>query len=168
MPGQIDPSDDRYSKAAGEILRRHHAGEREANITSAVRDFLIVTSLARSEEIVEENPPSADGSRLAVDLTALDTFVEVKRRIGTTSGFDPNPQYVEQIDDYLAESANSGRGVRTGILTDGRYWLLRWPGAGAVKTARPYGFRASRRWELAASVRVASRRGADVARRHLP
>ena len=140
MPGQIDPNDDRYSKAAGEILRRHHAGEREANITSAVRDFLIVTGLARSEEIVEENPPSADGSRLAVDLTALDTFVEIKRRMGTTSGFDPNPQYVEQIDDYLAESANSGRGVRTGILTDGRYWLLRWPGAGAVKTARPYAF----------------------------
>ena len=140
MPGQIDPSDERISRAAGEILRRHNAGEPEANITSAVRDFLIVAGLVRSEEIIEENPPSADGSRLAVDLTALDTFVEVKRRIGTTAGFEPNAQYVQQIDDYLAESANSGRGVRTGLLTDGRYWLLRWPGAGAVKTARPYGF----------------------------
>ena len=140
MPGQIDPSDERISRAAGEILRRHNAGEPEANITSAVRDFLIVAGLVRSEEIIEENPPSADGSRLAVDLTALDTFVEVKRRIGTTAGFEPNAQYVQQIDDYLAESANSGRGVRTGLLTDGRYWLLRWPGAGAVKTVRPYGF----------------------------
>ncbi len=95
MPGQIDPSDERISRAAGEILRRHNAGEPEANITSAVRDFLIATGLVRSEEIREENPPSADGSRLAVDLTALDTFVEVKRRIGTTAGFEPNPQHVQ-------------------------------------------------------------------------
>ena len=27
-----------------------------------------------------------------------------------------------------------------GILTDGKYWLLRWPGAGTVKTAPPFGF----------------------------
>ena len=140
MPEQLDPNDDRFSRAAGEILRRYDAGEREANITSAIRDFLIVTGLASPEEIVEENPPSPDESRLAVDLTALDTFVEVKRRIGTTAGFEPNPQYVEQIDDYLSESASTGRGIRTGLLTDGRYWLLRWPGAGPVKTARPYGF----------------------------
>ena len=53
--------------------------------------------------MVEENPPS-DGSRRAVDLTALDTFIEVKRRIGTASGFEPNPEYVQQLDDYLAES----------------------------------------------------------------
>ena len=35
--------------------------------------------------MVEENPPS-DGSRRAVDLNALDTFIEFKRRIGTTPG----------------------------------------------------------------------------------
>ena len=140
MPTQIDPNDDRFSRAIAEILRRHDANQPEANITSAIRDFLIVTGLVRSEEIVEENPPSADGSRRAVDLTALDTFVEVKRRVGTTGGFVPNPQYVEQIDNYLADSASTGRGVRTGLLTDGRHWLLRWPGAGEVKTTRPYGF----------------------------
>ena len=140
MPGQIDPNDERFALAAGEILHRHGANQPEANITSAVRDFLILTGLAKPREIVEENPPSPDGSRRAVDLTALDTFVEVKRRIGTVGGFQPNPQYVQQIDDYLSESASVGRGVRTGILTDGRYWLLRWPGAGAVKTSRPYGF----------------------------
>ena len=27
-----------------------------------------------------------------------------------------------------------------GILTDGKYWLLRWPGAGPVTTAPPYAF----------------------------
>ena len=140
MPVHIDPNDPRYADAAAEILRRHDSNEPEANITSAVLDFLILTGLARSEEIAEENPPSPDGSRRAVDLTALDTFVEVKRRIGTTGGLDPNHHYVEQIDDYLDESASAGRGVRTGILTDGRYWLLRWPGAGEVKTVRPYAF----------------------------
>ena len=54
--------------AAGEILRRHEGGEVEANITSAVRDFLVVTGLAMADEMVEENPPS-EGSRRAVDLT---------------------------------------------------------------------------------------------------
>ena len=108
------------------------------NITSAVRDFLILTGLARSEEIVEENPPS-DASRRAVDLTALDTFIEFKRRVGTTTGGEPDPENVRQLDDYLARSAEQGR-VRMGILTDGKRWLLRWPGAGEVRLTRPYAF----------------------------
>ena len=88
--------------------------------------------------MVEENPPS-DASRRAVDLTALDTFIEFKRRIGTASGGAPNPQYVDQLDDYLAQSAKQGR-VRMGVLTDGKRWLLRWPGAGEVQLTRPYAF----------------------------
>ena len=40
---QIDYNDPRYAKAAAEILRRHDRGEPEANITSAVRDFLILS-----------------------------------------------------------------------------------------------------------------------------
>ena len=120
-------------------MRRHDNFEAEANITTAVRDFLILTGLAESDEIIEENPPS-DGSRRAVDLTALDTFIEFKRRIGTTGGFNPDPAHVEQLDEYLELSRSAGKGVRTGILTDGRYWLLRWPNAGPVNTAVPYGF----------------------------
>ena len=138
LAAYIDTGDPRYRDAATEILRRHDKGEPEANITSAVRDFLILTGLARSEEMVEENPPS-DGSRRAVDLTALDTFIEFKQRIGTASGGAPNPQYVEQLDDYLAQSAKQGR-VRMGVLTDGKRWLLRWPGAGEVRLTRPYAF----------------------------
>ena len=138
MAIHIDVDDPKYRNAAAEILRRHDRGEPEANITSAVRDFLIVTGLARSEEMVEENPPSG-ASRRAVDLTALDTFIEFKRRIGTSVGGEPNPQYVEQLDDYLAQSASQGR-VRMGILTDGKRWLLRWPGAGDVRLTRPYAF----------------------------
>ena len=82
MAIHIDIGDPKYRNAVAEILRRHDRGEPEANITSAVRDFLILTGLARSEEMLEENPPS-DASRRAVDLTALDTFIEFKRRIGS-------------------------------------------------------------------------------------
>ncbi len=139
MVTHLDIGDARYARAAERILRLYDNFEAEANITSAVRDFLILTGLARADEMVEENPPS-DGSRRAVDLTALDTFIEVKRRIGTASGFEPNPEYVRQLDDYLAESERAGRGVRMGILTDGRRWLLRWPGAGEPRTVYPYAF----------------------------
>ncbi len=138
MPVHIDLNDPKHQAAAAEILRRHNNGEPEANITTAVRDFLVTTNLAKTDEIVEENPP-AEGSRRAVDLTALDTFIEFKRRIGTTGGFNPDPKNVDQLDDYLAQSEKQGR-VRMGILTDGKYWLLRWPNAGPVKTTKPYAF----------------------------
>ncbi len=138
MSIQIDYNDAQYHDAAAEILRRHNNGEPEANITSAVRDFLTVTGLVRADEIVEENPP-AQGSRRAVDLTALDTFIEFKRRIGTTGGFNPNADYVQQLDDYLEQSEKQDR-VRMGILTDGKHWLLRWPNAGPVKAVLPYAF----------------------------
>ena len=130
--------DDPTCKAAAtEILRRHEKGAAEANITSAVRDFLVVTGLAKVDEMVEENPPS-EGSRRAVDLTALDTFIEFKRLIG--NGIEPNPEYVQQLDDYLEASAETRNGVRMGILTDGRYWVLRWPNASRVNTSPPYAF----------------------------
>ena len=138
MALHIDIDDPRYRDAAAQVLLRHDNFQPEANITSAVRDFLILTGLTSSEEIVEENPPS-DASRRAVDLTALDTFVEFKRRIGTAAGGDPDPENVRQLDDYLAQSARQGR-VRIGILTDGKRWLLRWPGAGEVRLTRPYAF----------------------------
>ena len=138
MSTQIDYNDPRYAHAAAEILRRHDSGEPEANITSAVRDFLIATGLISGDEIVEENPP-AQGSRRAVDLAALDTFIEFKRRIGTMGGFNPNAEYVQQLDDYLEQSEKQGR-MRMGILTDGKRWLLRWPNAGPVRTALPYAF----------------------------
>ena len=138
MTQHIDIADPRYRDAAVQVLLRHDNFQPEANITSAVRDFLILTGLTRSEEIVEENPPS-DASRRAVDLIALDTFIEFKRRIGTVAGGEPDPENVRQLDDYLAQSAGQGR-VRMGVLTDGKRWLLRWPGAGEVSLTRPYAF----------------------------
>ena len=139
MVVHLDVNDERYPDAAGEILRRHDRNEAEANITSAIRDFLILTNLAKSDEIVEEKAPTL-GARTAVDLTALDTFVEIKRRIGTTSGFDPDPENVKQLDGYLEDSEKEDGRHRMGVLTDGKHWLLRWPGAGAVNTTYPYAF----------------------------
>ena len=138
MATHLDVNDTRYARAAAAILERHERGEPEANITSAARDFLILTGLVEPDQMAEENPPS-DGSRRAVDLTALDTFIEFKRRIGTASGGEPDPDNVRQLDDYLEQSAAQGR-VRMGILTDGRRWLLRWPGAGEARLTRPYAF----------------------------
>ena len=53
----------------------------------------------------------------------------MKRRIGTTGAATPIPLYIEQLDDYLLQSQSMGKGVRMGILTDGKHWLLRWPNA---------------------------------------
>ena len=50
MPIHIDPNDPKYRKGTAEIATRHDNFEPEANITSAVRDFLILTGLARREE----------------------------------------------------------------------------------------------------------------------
>ena len=82
---------------------------------------------------------ASDGSRRAVDLTALDTFIEFKRRIGTAASGEPDPNNVRQLDDYLAQSATQRR-VRMGVLTDGKRWVLHWPGAGEARLTRPYAF----------------------------
>ena len=133
---ELHYDDPNSTAAAVELLRRHDAQEPEANITSAVRDFLTATGLTKPEEIVEENPPT-DSSRQAVDLTALDTFLELKQRIGTHG--HPHPDHVAQLDGYLKQSEDAGR-VRMGILTDGKHWLLRWPQAGPIRTVPPYLF----------------------------
>ncbi len=136
MAVELDYNNPRYPLLAAELLDRHERNDAEANITSAIRDFLADTGLAARNEMVEENPPS-QGSRRAVDLTALDTFIEVKRRIGTAAPGRPNPEYVRQLDEYLEQAAGDGRGVRMGVLTDGKHWLLRWPGAGEARTTAP-------------------------------
>ena len=135
----LDIDRPKYLEAAANILQRHQEFDAEANITSAIRDFLVITGLARASQIVEETPPSSE-SRCAVDLTALDTFIEVKRRIGSSRGNDPDPQNIAQLDDYLAQSERDGKGVRMGVLTDGKHWILRWRGAGDVRTTYPYAF----------------------------
>ncbi|MCY4615539.1 MAG: N-6 DNA methylase [Chloroflexi bacterium] len=136
MTEPIDYGDPQYLDLAEAMLARHMSGAAEANITSAVRDFLIGTGLVSADEIDEEVHPS-DASRSAVDLTALDTYVESKRRTGYPI---PESQWIEQLDGYLETSQADGRGVRIGVLTDGKHWFLRWPGAGPVRTEPPYSF----------------------------
>jgi len=138
MTSHVD-IDARCREAAAELLRRHLNHEQAANITSAVRNFLTLTGLVESGEITEEIPPGP-GSRHAVDLASLNTYIESKRRIGVPAGIAPDPENVRQLDGYL-EEAHAARGVsRMGVLTDGKRWLLRWRGAGAVRTAYPYSF----------------------------
>ena len=122
---------------AVELLRRHDGFGAEAEITSQVRDFLVVTGLVESGDIREEVAPAA-GSGNLVDLAALDTLIEVKRRIG--DGMVPDVGHVEQLDGYLRAAMDANRGVRIGILTDGKHWLLRWPNAVGINTSAPYGF----------------------------
>ena len=139
MTTHLDIDDPRYRQAAAELLSRHNLYEAEANITSAIRDFLLISGLVQSNQIHEEHAP-ASGLPQAVDVIALDTFIEVKRRIGTSGGLDPNPAYVDQLDIYLEQSHAQGDPGRMGILTDGKYWLLRWAAAGPVRTTYPYAF----------------------------
>ena len=139
MTNQPKMDDPRCREAAAEMLRRHANYEHEANITSAVRNFLTTTGLVETGMIAEETQP-APGSRNSIDLAALNAYVEFKRRIGLPAGIAPSPDNVAQIDDYL-EQAHAASGVtRMGVLTDGKRWLLRWRGMGPVRTARPYSF----------------------------
>ena len=122
---------------AAELLRRHEGLEAEANITSQIREFLVRTGLVESSDIREEISP-AEGSGNSVDLAALDTLIEVKRRIG--NGVVPDTAHVAQLDGYLTAAMDASKGVRIGILTDGKHWLLRWPNATMINTSPPYAF----------------------------
>ena len=124
-------------EVAAELLRRHGDLQAEANITSQIREFLVRTGLVESSDINEEISP-AEGSGNSVDLAALDTLIEVKRRIG--NGIVPDPAHVAQLDGYLTAAMDASKGVRIGILTDGKHWLLRWPNAVMINTSPPYAF----------------------------
>ena len=133
----IRHDDAQCGEIAAELLRRHGELQEEANITSAIRDFLLRTGLVESSEIREEISP-AEGSSNSVDLAALDTLIEVKRRIG--NGIVPDGAHVGQLDGYLTAAMEASKGVRIGVLTDGKYWVLRWPNAVMVNTSPPYAF----------------------------
>ncbi len=124
-------------EVAAELLRRHGDLQAEANITSQIREFLVRTGLVESGDIREEVAP-AEGSGNSVDLSALDTLIEVKRRIG--NGIVPDGAHVAQLDGYLTAAMDASKGVRIGILTDGKHWLLRWPNAVMINTSPPYAF----------------------------
>ncbi|MCY4474893.1 MAG: N-6 DNA methylase [Chloroflexi bacterium] len=133
----LRPDDPECGAVASELLRRHGELQAEANITSGIREFLVRTGLVESSDIREEISP-AEGSGNSVDLAALDTLIEVKRRIG--NGIFPDVAHVAQLDGYLTAAMDASKGVRIGILTDGKHWLLRWPDAVMIHTTPPYAF----------------------------
>lgn len=119
------------------ILDRHESAASEADIRSAVRDYLIQTGLAPESEIQQEEAP-APGESGRVDLRTRDVIIEFKRSIG--NGINPHADYVKQLDDYLIAAVQGGQPQRFGILTDGKHWILRWPGMGPVSTSAPNAF----------------------------
>ncbi|MCY3557969.1 MAG: hypothetical protein OXH13_04915 [Chloroflexi bacterium] len=83
-------------KYAQSILERHESAASEADIRSAVRDFLIRTGLAPESEIQQEEAP-APGETGRVDLRTRDVIIEFKRSIGT--GITPHHDYVTTLDE---------------------------------------------------------------------
>ena len=129
----LTPDDPKLRSAAQALLERHDDNTSEADIRGAVRDFLIRSRLARRADIQMES--QAGGGR--IDLESDDLVIEVKRRIGNRlNASDANKR---QLEEYLATLAREGRPPRLGILTDGKYWLLRRPG-GDWSAASPYAF----------------------------
>ena len=111
-------------EAARNLLSRYAEGEKEANTTSAVRDFLLATSLALPDEIQEEENPS-ESSRDQADLAVphKNIYIEVKLRIGAgADSSEPSRGFIDQIDGYVEET---GEPSAVGLLSDGKHWILR-------------------------------------------
>ena len=130
----MTPDDPALKRGAQELLDRHAQNTSEADIRGAVRSFLIDAGLAAPRDIAMER--KAGSGR--IDLESDDLVIEVKRRIGNR--LDATEANKQQLEQYLATLTAEGRPSRLGILTDGKYWLLRRPGAEEWSTAGPYAF----------------------------
>lgn len=132
----FDPESQEFLDVFRLIIDRHTANALEADIRHAIGQLLVFTGLATDEDLRRENE--------RIDLQTSNLIVETKRRIGTRAGFVPDPANVAQLDRYMRESIEAGHPRRLGILTDGRYWLLRVHGRPQVRTNPPYGFELNR------------------------
>lgn len=132
----FDPDGESFVGAVSLLMQRHAEAGRgeatEADVRRAIVRFFDVTGLGALDEVHLEHDRN--------DLRTGDVLIEVKRRIGTAGGFKPDPANVAQLDGYLAERIAAGDPERIGVLTDGRYWMLRHPLLGDVRTNPPYGF----------------------------
>ena len=112
-----------YLDRARSILSRYATGRKEANTSSAVRDFLITTGLIGHDDTEQEENPSANSSQ-AVDLIvpSKSVYIEFKYRIGTSGKGDiPSIDNLRQIDNYVSQAERTV----IGGLTDGKHWILR-------------------------------------------
>ena len=87
----------RFKELAAAILQRHERGELEANITSAVRDFLIETQLAKSGVIDEEIPPSDRSPACPCPKTATSS-----RADAPGFGMEIKPEWITPWDHTAA------------------------------------------------------------------
>ena len=142
----VDPDSPQLRESAQLMLRRHEEVAPEADVRSAIASFLVTSGLAVRDEIRLEQD--------RIDLQTADFVIEVKRRIG--NGITPDQRWVDQIDGYLRERVQAGERERLGVLTDGRYWILRLSGIEEVRTAAPYGFEISDADRGVPPVRVAA------------
>ena len=135
-PANLEPVDV-YAELAEAVLYRHNAGHSETDIRSAAWNFFTQSGLVSPGEITqEESPTQAAAGR--VDLVARGAFFEFKRNLYSGSVIDS--QHIKQLDSYLLDALNAGRGIRVGVLTDGRRWLLRRVGDADVEAFSPAPF----------------------------
>ena len=128
----FDPGGSDFLDTVGLIIDRHRQNATEADVRAAVGNFLVFTGIAAEEDLHREQD--------WIDLQSTNLIIETKRRVGTSPGFTPDPVNVEQLDGYMRNSIAAGKPRRLGILTDGRYWLLRVHGRPEIVTHPPYGF----------------------------
>ncbi len=124
------PDDPELLEATASILERHDNVDLEANIRAAVVHFLVITGLAARKEIKEEND--------RIDIQSEHLIIEVKQRIGKR--IEPNTEHIRQLDRYIAEARAANKPDRLGVLTDGKYWVLRLPHIEEKSIAPPYAF----------------------------
>ena len=128
----LSPDPQRAEEAAQRMLDRHEANVHEDNVRDDICAFLIEAGLAEHEDLVRE------ANR--IDIQSENLVIEVKRRIGRSRTIEPDSENVAQLDGYLEGARARGEPERLGILTDGRYWVLRLPGIQEVRTLPPYAF----------------------------
>ena len=113
--------------------------DREANITSAVRDFLVWSPSWSGPRIWSRRtrPHTALAQALWIS-PPWDTLIEFKRCASERpQAMHPNPQFVRAARRLPGPIGTGRVGCEWAVLTDGKHWLLRWPNAGAGRRRTP-------------------------------
>ena len=125
----LDPADPEITEIVADLLERQKSGATEQNIASLIRSFLVQSRLVRSEDISEQIQIGPG----QVDLLTPSHIFEFKATVG--SGHSVYASQIEQLDRYLGDAKDEMPGVRYGVLTDGRTWVLRRPNERAAEPA---------------------------------
>ena len=124
------PGDEKLVEATASVLKQHKSADREENIRWAIVHWLATTGLADRDDI--------KGEVDHIDIQSERLIIETKRRIGT--GIEPDQDHISQLDRYIDEAKAAGKPDRLGVLTDGKYWVLRLPNIKQTRLTEPYVF----------------------------